>query len=55
MDPQAQPPVTFFAMVTDKRNTEKVKVCRNSCAATVGGSKKWISNARPDPKILLRN
>ena len=26
MDPQAQRPVSFFAMATDKRNAEKVKV-----------------------------
>jgi hypothetical protein len=28
MDPQAQPPVSFFAMATDKRNAEKAKVSR---------------------------
>ncbi len=28
MDPQAQRPVNFFAMVTDKRKAEKAKACR---------------------------
>jgi hypothetical protein len=27
MDPQAQRPVSFFAMVTDKRKAEKAKAC----------------------------
>jgi hypothetical protein len=35
MDPQAQPPVTFFGMMTDKRKAQKAKVCRNSCAAII--------------------
>jgi hypothetical protein len=39
MDPQAQPPVTFFAMVNDKRNVQKAKVCRNSCAAIIENGK----------------
>lgn len=50
MDPQAQPPVTFFGMVNDKRNTaatksemrsafQKAKVCRNACAANIENEK----------------
>jgi Flp pilus assembly secretin CpaC len=40
MDPQAQPPVSFFAMATDKRNAEKAKVSRpidqlNECSTAM--------------------
>jgi hypothetical protein len=46
MDPQAQPPVTFFAMVTDKRNGKKAKVSRTACAAIVENGK----ITKPDSK-----
>jgi hypothetical protein len=56
MDPQAQRPVSFFAMVTDKRNAavtksemrpgfQKAKVCHNACAAIIENGK--ITKACP--------
>ena len=38
MNPQAQRPLSFFAMVTDKRNAQNAKVCHDGCLAGVGGS-----------------